>query len=173
MMNRLLMLMLMLAAPMSAGAYPEMIPLEETSLIGRAAPDVDLQTLSGGKFVLSEARGRPVVLAFWASWCGPCRKEMPALMALQEKNSDVRIVMVNVDKDIRDARRFLAQIGLSAEEAEIALDNEAIALGAYSVLSMPTTFLVDPNGTVKFHKVGFSTEKGLAELEAAIAEISQ
>lgn len=170
MMNRLL-LMLMMVVPLSAGAYPEMIPLEETSLIGRAAPEVDLQTLSGEKFVLSEARGKPVVLAFWASWCGPCRKEMPELVKLQEARSDVRIVMVNVDRDVRDARRFLSQIGISAENAEIALDNEAIALGAYGVLSMPTTFMIDGNGTVKFHKVGFSSEKGLAELEAALAEV--
>ena len=169
-MNRALLMML-LGAPLSAGAYPEMIPLEETSLIGRAAPEVDLKTLNNGTFVLSEARGGPVVLAFWASWCGPCRKEMPALVELQAQQPDVRIVMINVDRELRDARRFLGQINLSAEEAEIALDNEALALGAYGVMSMPTTFLVDASGVVRFHKVGFSSEKGLAELEAALAEV--
>ncbi|MDG1479805.1 MAG: TlpA disulfide reductase family protein [Myxococcota bacterium] len=166
-MNRAL-LMLMMAAPLSAGAYPEMIPLEETSLIGRAAPEVDLKTLGGEAFVLSEAKGEPVVLAFWASWCGPCRKEMPALMELQAARDDVRIVMVNVDRDRRDAQRFLSQVGISPEDAEIALDSEAVALGEYGVMSMPTTFLVDGSGVVKLHKVGYSTEKGLVELIAAL-----
>ncbi|MFT5679125.1 MAG: cytochrome c biogenesis protein CcmG/thiol:disulfide interchange protein DsbE [Myxococcota bacterium] len=166
-MNRAL-LMLMMAAPLSAGAYPEMIPLEETSLVGRAAPEVDLKTLGGEAFVLSEAKNTPVVLAFWASWCGPCRNEMPALIELQKARSDVRIVMVNVDRDRRDAQRFLSQVGITPEDAEIALDSEALALGAYGVMSMPTTFLVDGSGVVKFHKVGYSTEKGLTELIEAI-----
>lgn len=171
-MNRAL-LMLLMSAPLPASAYPEMIPLQEASLVGRAAPEVELSTLDGGQFVLSESRGKPVVLAFWASWCGPCRKEMPALVALQQERADVQIVMVNVDRDLRDARRFLSQIGLSKDDAEIALDNEALALGAYGVMSMPTTFLIDQSGVVRFHKVGFSTEKGLAELEAALAEVTR
>lgn len=167
------LLMLLMAAPLPASAYPEMIPLEEVSLVGRAAPEVDLKTLDGGQFLLSESAGRPVVLAFWASWCGPCRKEMPALVTLQQERADVQIVMVNVDRDLRDARRFLSQIGLSSDDAEIALDNEALALGAYGVMSMPTTFLVDGSGVVRFHKVGYSSEKGLAELEAALAEVTR
>jgi cytochrome c biogenesis protein CcmG/thiol:disulfide interchange protein DsbE len=165
-MNRA-MLMLMLAAPLSAGAYPEMIPLEETSLIGRAAPEVELTTLGGEPFVLSKAGG-PVVLAFWASWCGPCRNEMPALVALGKSRSDVRIVMVNVDRERRDAQRFLSQVGVSPDDVEIALDSEAVVMGSYGVMSMPTTFLIDRSGVVRFQKVGYSTEKGLSELTEAI-----
>lgn len=153
--------------------YPEMIPLADGALVGRTAPEVSLKTLTGGDFSLSSARqaGEVVVLSFWASWCGPCRREIPALQALQGSLSGrpVRIVLVNVDKDPRDARRFLSQIGLKEADMLVAMDNEAVALGSYGVMSMPTTVLVDRNGTVKLFKVGYSEEKGLAELEEAIA----
>ena len=168
-----LLLTLGLAIPAMAHAYPEMIPLEEATLVGRSAPPVDLSTISGEHFSLEGARGEVVVLSFWASWCGPCRNELPALKALQAELSDepVRIVLVNVDKDSRDAKRFLSQIGISSQEMVVAMDHDAIALGSYGVMSMPTLFLIDGNGTVKLRKVGYSTEKGLAELTAAIEEV--
>jgi thiol-disulfide isomerase/thioredoxin len=152
--------------------YPEMIPIEELSLVGRTAPEVTLKTLSGDAFTLSSAQaaGEVVVLSFWASWCGPCRREIPALKELQASlgGRPVRIVLVNVDRDARDARRFLKQIGIGEQDMLVAMDNEALALGSYGVMSMPTTVLVDRNGTVKLFKVGYSEEKGLTELEDAI-----
>ncbi|MEL6341631.1 MAG: TlpA disulfide reductase family protein [Myxococcota bacterium] len=167
------MLQLILAALLSAqAAYPEMIPVQETAVVGRAAPGVSLQTLQGEDFSLEAARGEVVVFAFWASWCGPCRREMPALKQLQANLTDkpVQIVLINVDKDARDARRFLQQIGMTETDLKVIMDNEARVMGEYGVMSMPTTVLIDKNGTVKFSKVGYSTEKGLAELETAIAE---
>lgn len=164
---------LLLAASVPAqAAYPEMIPLEEVKLTGRTAPEVELSTLTGGSFSLQQARddGKVVVLAFWASWCGPCQRELPALKELEKTLDDrVQIVLVNVDKDARDAQRFLRRINLKDDDLVVAMDNEAIALGSYGVLSMPTSFVIDRNGTVKLSKVGYSTEKGLTELEAAIA----
>jgi len=169
----MLALGLSLGAGLARAAYPEMIPMEAVSLVGRTAPTVELTTLTGGRFSLEQARaeGNVVVMAFWASCCGPCRRELPALRALEAEltGKPVEIVLVNVDKDPRDAKRFLRQIGLTDEDLTVAMDNEAVALGNYGVMSMPTTFLVDRNGTVKLSKVGYSTEKGLKELEDAIA----
>ena len=153
-------------------AAPEMIPLEETSMVGRAAPAIALQSLEGTSFSLEEMRGQVVVLAFWASWCGPCRAELPALQQLQQQLSDdernAQIVLINVDRERQDALRFLTQVGLTRDGLPVLLDNEAIVMGNYGVLSMPTMFLVDQNGTIKFAKTGYSQEKGLVELEAAI-----
>ncbi len=145
------MLSLWLAAGLAVAA-PEMIPEQDLELVGRSAPLFELETLDGGSFSLEDARGSVVVLSFWASWCGPCRLELPALNRLQQERPDLKIVAVNVDRERDDAEEFLStlEIGLP-----VALDNQAKALGEYAVMSMPTMFLVDTNGTVKFQKTGF------------------
>ncbi len=158
----------LISGPASAG--PEMIPEADLSLEGRVAPPFEVSTLDGGTFNLEDHRGKIVVMSFWASWCSPCRLELPALDALQKERDDLYIVAVNVDRDRAAAERFLNSLDI---DLPVAWDNEALALGLYDVLSMPTMYLIDANGTVKFKKVGFSREKGLAELEAKIAEISQ
>ena len=170
-MTRATLLALLLAGlTLPAAAAPEMIPEEDLSLVGRTAPPIALKTLDGAQFDLETLRGQVVVLSFWASWCGPCRLELPALDKLQQERPDLAIIAVNVDRERSAAERFLSGLDIALP---VALDNEALALGQYGVMSMPTMFLVDPNGTVKFEKTGFSKEKGLAELEAAIAEIAQ
>ncbi len=154
----------------TALAAPEMIPEQDLDLVGRTAPNIEAETLDGARFSLEDHRGEVVVLSFWASWCGPCRLELPELNALQGRRSDVTVVAVNVDRDRAAAERFLAGLDLSLP---VVLDSQSLALGQYGVMSMPTMFLVDPNGTIKFSKTGFSREKGLAELEAAIDAVAR
>ncbi len=145
---------------------PEMIPEVNGEVIGRTAPDIELQLLDGGAFSLQALRGKTVVLSFWASWCGPCRRELPALSELQKQRKDIVIYAVNVDRERAKAEGFLRQV---AFELPIVWDNESLAMGQYNVMSMPTLVLIDKTGTVKWTKTGFSPEKGLVELEAAIA----
>ncbi|GMV44294.1 MAG: hypothetical protein AMXMBFR64_60100 [Myxococcales bacterium] len=152
---------------------PEMIPEEEPDLIGRTAPEIEAPLLDGGQFRLSEHRGTPTVISFFASWCTPCRHELPALAAMLRARGDVRVVAVNVDKERAAAERFLRSLSGSVEGLPVALDAHAVSLGAYRVLSMPTLFLVDAHGTVKFRRVGFSQTKALSELEAAIEELAR
>jgi thiol-disulfide isomerase/thioredoxin len=146
-------------------AAPEMIPIEDTDLKGRAAPVFSLPLFDGGSFDLEESRGKPVVLSFWASWCGPCRFELPELSRIRTLYPDVVFVAVNVDRDKKDAERFLSRVQFSLP---IAWDNQAMILGEYSVISMPTMFLIDGNGTVQYVKVGYSRKKKLVELEEKI-----
>ncbi|MGC6491696.1 MAG: TlpA family protein disulfide reductase [Myxococcota bacterium] len=153
----------------AALAAPEMIPASAADLIGRTAPAFDAEMLDGGTFSLENERGTPIVLSFWASWCGPCRLELPALDALQKTRDDITIYAVNVDRDPNRARGFLKQVPM---ELPVVWDPDSIALGQYDVLSMPTMFLIDENGTVKFRKTGFSQQNGLKELEAALAELT-
>jgi thiol-disulfide isomerase/thioredoxin len=150
--------------PASRGE-PEMIPLDELTLIGRTAPSFEAEMLDGGNFSLEAQRGQTVVLSFWASWCGPCRLELPALSDLQKERPDLKIFAVNVDRDPRLARKFLSQVNV---ELPIVWDPESVALGQYEVLSMPTLFLLDENLTLKFRKTGFSKENGLTELLEAL-----
>ena len=146
-------------------ATPEMIPIEDTDLKGRAAPVFSLPLFEGGTFQLEKFRGKPVVLSFWASWCGPCRFELPELSRIQTLYPDVAFVAVNVDREKKDAERFLSRVQFSLP---IAWDNQAEVLGEYSVISMPTMFLIDGNGTVQYVKVGYSREKKLVVLEEKI-----
>jgi thiol-disulfide isomerase/thioredoxin len=146
---------------------PEMIPERPTSIVGRTAPEIEATLLDGQPFHLSSLRGRVVVVSFFASWCTPCRVELPALSELASRRPDVAIVAVNVDRDPDDARAFLAAVPVALP---IVLDHSALALGRYGVVSMPTLFVLDPRGTVRYQKVGFNRETGIAELEQAIAE---
>ena len=147
-----------------ASAAPEMIPEEDIDVIGRTAPQVEsIPTLSGGSFSLSELRGKPVVLAFWASWCGPCRHEIPALNTWQAERPDVHVVAVNVDRSQRKAEAWLEALDADIT-IPVAWDNEAVAMGGFNVFSMPTVFVLDAQGTVKYRKVGYGTEKGLSDI---------
>ncbi|MCB9678659.1 MAG: TlpA family protein disulfide reductase [Alphaproteobacteria bacterium] len=160
------MLGVLLCAAALAG--PEMIPEKDVDLVGRTAPDFTAQDDEGAAFTLASTRGKPVVLSFWASWCGPCRQELPALAELQKTRDDVVIYAVNVDRERAKAQKFLAQVKF---DLPIVWDNNAEALGQYDVMSMPTMFLLDPKGTVKWRKTGFSRENGLKELEDELAKL--
>jgi thiol-disulfide isomerase/thioredoxin len=156
---------LLLWAWASALAAPEMIPLEKIDLVGRSAPAFEAELLTGEKLKLEDLRGKPVVLSFWASWCGPCREELPALTALSHERTDVQFYAINVDRDPALAKRFLAQV---STDLPIVWDPDSKILGEYDVLSMPTTFLLDEHLTVKFRKTGYGRDHGLSELITAI-----
>ena len=149
-------------------AAPEMIPMDDTDILGKAAPTFDLETLDNKKIKLEDLRGKPVVLSFWASWCSPCRYELPELNTLVSKYPNVQFVAVNVDKSVGPAKKFLHGITL---DMPIVMDNSALILGEYGVLSMPTLFLIDSNGTVQYTKIGYSQEKKLVELEDEIKKV--
>jgi thiol-disulfide isomerase/thioredoxin len=144
---------------------PRMIPADALDLIGRTAPDFELTMLDGTPFKLQDHRGKRIVLSFWASWCGPCRLELPALAELQKERDDVVIYAVNVDRDSKLADKFLAQVDF---DLPIIWDPESSALGQYEVLSMPTMFLLDENLTLKWRKTGFSQANALKELIAEL-----
>lgn len=144
---------------------PEMIPVEAMEIVGHAAPDIDLELKDGGRFKLADQRGKIVVFSFWASWCSPCRKELPALSALAPQYKDVVFVAINVDKERGPAEKFLSAVDFNLP---IAFDPDAMTMGQFSVMSMPTMYVIDRKGNVFYKKVGFSEEKGFAELIDAI-----
>jgi len=149
----------------STSPLPEMIPLDHKTLLGRTAPDFKLKDGKGGTFALSKQRGKPVVIAFWASWCGPCQDELPQLVGLSKRYPKVRFIAVNVDRNPSAGRRFLQRLKL---KIPVAFDPENKALAQYDVASMPTSYIIDRKGTVKFRKVGFNKKDGLTQLENAL-----
>ncbi len=157
--------MLRIAIALVLLASPEMIPPDDGELIGRSAPEVSFQLADGKPSKLSDFKGKPLVISFWASWCGPCRKELPALAELAAKRPDVTFLAINVDKERVPAERFIHELKMSLP---VAYDPESAVVSRFDVVVMPTMFMLDKNGTVKFRKTGFSADKGLAELIAAL-----
>ena len=157
------MLELLLGA--SYAAAPEMIPLEALEIVGHPAPQLQLPLRDGGTFDLSAQKGKVVVVSFFASWCGPCRAELPAMSELAKTRTDVTWVAVNVDRQRVDAEKFLKAVPVGLP---VAFDNDSVALGDYLVMSMPTSFVIAPDGSVAYKKIGYSKEKGFDELVVAI-----
>ncbi|MDP2304978.1 MAG: TlpA disulfide reductase family protein [Pseudomonadota bacterium] len=152
----------------TALAAPEMIPVEVWEQIKTATPagaDFEIPLRDGGTFQMADHRGKKVVLSFWASWCAPCRRELPALSKWTKEHPEVVILAVNVDRASKDAEPFMKSVQF---DVPVAFDPDATHLGQYGVTSMPTMFLFDEKGQLAFRKTGFSEEKGFAELDAAI-----
>ena len=130
---------------------------------GRAAPAFRLRSLDGSVAELADYRGRYVLLNFWASWCGPCRGETPALQAFFERESPGLVVVgVNQQEGPETARAFTEQFAVTYP---IVLDRDGQVSGAYRVSTgLPVSFLIDPEGVIRRVHLGALTEDDLAEL---------
>jgi peroxiredoxin len=130
------------------------------------APDFALHDLSGEQVVLSGLQGQPVVLNFWATWCGPCKAEIPELNAFAEANSGVALLGISTDDGISPAklkafadRMKMAYPVLHDLSGEVARD--------WGVMKLPTTFVVSADGHITTHKVGMISEDSLSAMVAA------
>jgi thiol-disulfide isomerase/thioredoxin len=128
--------------------------------IGSAAPDFKVEVIGGGSFTLSEARGHPVVLNFWASWCAPCREEIPDISAYAEANPDVSVVGVAVRDIEENSRQFAAEIGAAYP---LALGTSEIE-DAYPAFGLPYTVVIDEDGVVTQIFNGIVDENVLIDL---------
>jgi thiol-disulfide isomerase/thioredoxin/Cu/Ag efflux protein CusF len=118
------------------------------------APDFTLPTLSGAPIRLSELRGKVVLLNFWATWCVPCRTEMPTLEALYHRYKDrgLEVLAVNVDMlSTAGVETFVKEVTVTFQ---IVLDPSWSVAQAYRVLGLPTTYLIDRVGNVVVREVG-------------------
>jgi thiol-disulfide isomerase/thioredoxin len=136
-----------------------LISLVCVSLAGAAsvkgpAPNFTLKSLGGKNLKLSEMTGNVVLINFWASWCGPCREEMPLLNALHKKYAPLgfTVLGVNVEEDVDGARRFLKNVPV---DFPILLDNTNKVSKQYKVVAMPTTVVVDRDGNMRYLHEGY------------------
>ena len=123
---------------------------------GGLAPDFTLRTLDGPNLRLQEQRGRVVLVNFWATWCGPCRQEMPHLNRLYEKYRASGFVLlgVNVDDDQGKAAGVAAKLGL---KFPVLLDTDKKVSQLYDMSAMPATVLIDKDGRVKYLHRGYQS----------------
>ncbi|NOY61728.1 MAG: TlpA family protein disulfide reductase [Gammaproteobacteria bacterium] len=117
--------------------------------IAGPAPDFSLKSRSGDNLKLSEFRGEVVMLNFWASWCGPCRQEMPLLEALYKRYQPMGFTLlgVNVEENPEAALAMLEDIPVSFP---ILFDNENRVSELYDLITMPTTVLIDRDGNKRY-----------------------
>jgi thiol-disulfide isomerase/thioredoxin len=130
--------------------------------VGALAYDVTLDTLNGDQVTLSDLRGKAVMLNFWATWCGPCRIEIPHMIELYDeyRDSGFEILAVNLRENPAQVQAFTEQLGMSFP---VALDTNGQAGAAYYVRAIPTTFFLDSDGVIRFIHQGTLSEAGLRD----------
>ncbi|WP_409305650.1 peroxiredoxin family protein [Peribacillus sp. SCS-155] len=131
--------------------------------VGVKAPDFTLVNLNGQKVKLSDYRGKKVLLNFWATWCPPCKKEMPDLEKLHTTSGEDIVVLAVNDDPQNDVKGFAQDLNLTFP---ILLDNEKASESvteAYQVMSLPTSFFIDKNGVIQDKFVGAMTYEYMQE----------
>jgi thiol-disulfide isomerase/thioredoxin len=120
---------------------------------GKAAPTLALSDLDGKAWSLASLKGRPVLLNFWASWCEPCRAEMPSLelLATRHEKAGLVVLSVNYQEPAPKIRQFLETLPFSLP---ILLDTDGDAAGAWTPRVFPTTVLIDRSGTPRSSVIG-------------------
>jgi thiol-disulfide isomerase/thioredoxin len=135
---------------------------------GDAAPEFSLPDLDGREHSLGSARGRVVLVDFWASWCAPCVDELVCLDALRRDHpDDLELIAVSIDRDADTARAFLKK-RLPASGATVLHDGDSGVLGEYGADGLPALYLIDRAGTVRAVHDGAG---GCREVAAEVAEL--
>lgn len=128
--------------------------------VGARAPDFILDTVDGGQLSLGQLRGQVVVLNFWATWCTPCRAEMPALEQVYQSHRERGLIVVGVDvqEPAEKVRAFLLEVGVTFP---IVLDSDTKLALRYRATGLPATFIIDRQGVVRDIRLGPYTEEML------------
>jgi peroxiredoxin len=147
--------------PTEVSPVPETAPEPEVGpQAGKLAPDFKFANAEGKNISLSDLRGNSVMLNFWATWCGPCKFEIPLIQELahdKEKAAQGLVLLtVNGGESVDKVARFMNENGLSFP---VLLDTKKSIVRAYNVRAIPTTFFIDKDGIIKDIKVGaFSSD---------------
>ncbi|MCF7984274.1 MAG: TlpA family protein disulfide reductase [Thiohalocapsa sp.] len=117
------------------------------------APDFDLEGPDGIRYSLADMRGKPVIVNFWATWCPPCRAEMPSMQRAWEQVADegILLVAVNVGEDAQTINDFLTQVPV---DFPLPMDVSSEAAPRWPMRGLPTTFVVDPDGHIVYRAQG-------------------
>ena len=137
--------------------------------VGKQAPDFQLPSLEGQSVSLSDFQGKPILLNFWATWCGPCRQEMPLLQAIFEEQSDNGLVMlaINIGEPAPAVNNFMRNGNYSFP---VLLDTERDVAQDYNIRAIPTTFFIDEDGVIQEIKVGAFLN--MIELRKSLSKIT-
>jgi len=133
-------------------------------LVGSPAPEIVLKDLQGQEVKLSDLRGKVVLLNFWATWCKPCKEEMPAMQASYDKLRDQGFVVLAVN-ELEDVDKVIEHIRTHRHTFLVVMDHDNRVANRYGVVGLPASFLIDRQGIVREHIFGnLLTEERIAEL---------
>ena len=117
------------------------------------APDFNLEDQHGNFLKMSDLRGKVVIVNFWATWCPPCRKEMPSMQRAWEilKHEDIMLLAINVGEDSDQIFAFTAEYPV---EFPLIMDTDSSVVREWKVRGLPTTFIVNPAGKIVYQAIG-------------------
>lgn len=149
--------LVVLMLPVTQGLAAEKTPVQALIEVAARpqAPDFLLEDVDGKKHRLSDLRGKVVLVNFWATWCPPCRREMPSIERLSHilKDADFAILAVNVAEDLDTVFSFTGTLD-SIPAFPIVFDTESRVLKDWPIRGLPTTFILDKQGRVAYRAIG-------------------
>lgn len=149
------------AAPLSSPII-EKTPEPEIGIeVGNKAPDFTAQTMDGKEIKLSDYLGKKVFLNFWATWCGPCTREMPSIQKIHENHPDIVILAVNCGEKTEDVKNFITKNNYTFN---ILTDENGQISYTYSSDYIPLTLIIDENGVITNRHVGSLTEAEMLKM---------
>jgi thiol-disulfide isomerase/thioredoxin len=149
-----------------AGMSPENPAVPE---IDSPAPDFSLKTISGDTATLSDYAGRVVLINYWATWCLPCRAEMPLLQQYAERYSDDLVILaINNGEPADEVEAFIRELDLTLP---VLLDPEETVTQLYRIRGFPTTLFIDRDGKIRYQHIGILNEGQLVSYLADLGII--
>lgn len=135
-----------------------------------AAKDFEVSTLDGRKLKLSDLKGKTVIVSFWATWCAPCREEMPHLVELYKKYKERGLEVIAISDDALEDRSTVVEFAKQYNLAfPVTLDPGPVQ--TYGVNLYPTTYFIDQQGRVRYQTSGFDSKNGARNLELVVEEL--
>jgi len=152
--RKILPLLLLFIFSLSASVIAAGTPQAGPPRVGQLAPDFTLKDVKGRSYTLSELRGKVVLVNFWATWCPPCRAEMPSMEKLNAMlaSDDFVLLAINAEEDALDiVKEYLQE---SPHSFPVLLDGETAVQRQYGVYAFPETFIIRRDGIIADHVIG-------------------
>jgi peroxiredoxin len=165
-----MLLLVMGSCILAVGCFtPTEAPDSNTAEIDKRAPGFQLADIKGKTVSLDDFQGKLVFLNFWATWCGPCRSEMPYIQDLYEGQSEtgVAILAINVGEDLAEVEGFLKEYSLTFP---VLLDISGTVAKKYNIRAIPATYFIDSDGIIRDMQIG--AFRNVAEIKDILSQIS-
>jgi thiol-disulfide isomerase/thioredoxin len=134
--------------------------------VNKPVPDFEFVSMSGDPVHLDDLKGKPILVNFWATWCAPCKLEMPLIQAFADKYADELVVLpINADDDPAAIQKFIDELRLTMP---VYVDKDGKVESLFHILGLPTTYFIDREGNLKKQHVGVMTEE---QLHAYLVEL--